>query len=280
MAGAEGEYQLLLNSVEVGPLERESRKRLSSLYLLQGKFGAARDVLKETAEREVLQAASLRKQIMNLSNLMAHTYLVTGDIEKAHEVLDFLMENSALDPDPIFFRRLVLWGKGKIYRELLLIDELRGVADTLSQTENPFMSVMGRWYIHHINGLLSLEEGDTSEAIDQFKKVVALLPSQNINFGYNQHAIFLDSLAFAYFKAGDLERARTEYERITALTMGRLYFGDIYAESFYMLGKIYEQQGKKAKATQNYEKFLDFRKGADPGIAEVEDARQRLAGLR
>ena len=142
------------------------------------------------------------------------------------------------------------------------------------------MSALGRWYIHHINGLLALEEGNTSEAIDHFEKVVSLLPSQNINFGYNQHAIFLDSLAFAYFKAGDLERARTEYERITALTMGRLYFGDVYAESFYMLGKIYEQQGNEAKATTNYEKFLSLRKDADPGITEVEDARKSLISIQ
>jgi hypothetical protein len=32
----------------------------------------------------------------------------------------------------------------------------------------------------------------------------------------------------------------------------------------------------KTKAPDHYDKFLDLLKDADPGIAEVEDARERL----
>jgi len=46
-----------------------------------------------------------------------------------------------------------------------------------------------------------------------------------------------------------------------------------------MLGKIAEQQGDKGRAVENYRKFLEIWKNADPGLPEVEDARKRLAGL-
>jgi len=86
-------------------------------------------------------------------------------------------------------------------------------------------------------------------------------------------------LIFFCHPSGDIEKAREEYERITSLTTGRLNYGDIYAKSFYMLGKIYEQKGWKGKAIEHYQKFLDLWKDADPGIPGVEDARKRLAGL-
>ena len=70
-----------------------------------------------------------------------------------------------------------------------------------------------------------------------------------------------------------------EMERIVEPTKMNL-LSLIYAKAFFMLGKIYEQQGDKAKAIEHYEKFLDLWEDADPGIPETEDAKKRVKALQ
>jgi hypothetical protein len=65
-----------------------------------------------------------------------------------------------------------------------------------------------------------------------------------------------------------------------ALTTGRQSFSDLYSLSFYHLGQIFEKLGDKAGARENYQKFLDLWKNADPGLPEPADARTRLSSLR
>lgn|GEM_PF-3381817 len=112
-----------------------------------------------------------------------------------------------------------------------------------------------------------------STAIDFFKKAIALDNDEST-------ALFIEPLAHTYYLSRDFDKAQQEYERITRLTYGRYRYGGIYAKSYYTLGKIYEQQGDKAKAVNHYEKFLSLWKNADPGISEVEDAQKRLTGLQ
>ena len=56
-------------------------------------------------------------------------------------------------------------------------------------------------------------------------------------------------------------------------------YGDIYARSFFMLGRICDRFGKKKQARAYYRRFLELWKSADSGLPEVEEARRNLAWL-
>jgi tetratricopeptide (TPR) repeat protein len=135
-----------------------------------------------------------------------------------------------------------------------------------------------RWHGFLI-GLIELSKKNEAKAIERLKEALSLEPHQWLPEA-SHGAFFLEALARAYFQSGDLENARKKYEEITRLTTGRLRYGDIYARSFYQLGKIAESQRDIARARENYAKFLDLWKDADPGLPEVADANIRLAGLK
>ena len=139
-------------------------------------------------------------------------------------------------------------------------------------------------FYYYLLGMIELKKENFTNAIKLFHKAMDLVGFQVTYDFYDSYlgyqVFFHEPLAFAYYKSGDLEAAIEEYRRIISLTYARLDHGDIYAKSFYMLGKIYEDQGETAKAIDHYEKFLTLWKDADPGIAEVEEAKKRLAGLR
>jgi len=125
-------------------------------------------------------------------------------------------------------------------------------------------------------GSIELEHGNYSRAISFFEKALV---------DYETSILYLYSAALAYYGEGDLEKAQKECEKILSLTsrgygIGYPRYFDLYAKSYYMLGKIYEKKGWPGKAIEHYEKFLDLWKDADPGLPEVEDARTRLSKLR
>jgi len=91
--------------------------------------------------------------------------------------------------------------------------------------------------------------------------------------------MFLAPLGEAYFKVGDFEKAEVEFEAISKMTYDRLLCGDLWAKSFYMLGRVAEKQRKTSEAIEKYRRFLDLWKDADPGQPEVEDEKARLARL-
>ena len=89
-----------------------------------------------------------------------------------------------------------------------------------------------------------------------------------------------DLLAQAYYKTGALDKAIAEYERLITFdpeSGDRCLIHPLY---YYRLAGLCIEKGWEGKAIEHYEKFLSLWNDADPGIAEVEDAKKRLAGLK
>jgi len=183
--------------------------------------------------------------------------------------------NSAVEDEDFNSQRDTLFNMGLTYLEMKSISEAQKTADRLKEMIEQAMNKKLIRDYYTLMGAIELEKNNYSKALEFYKKALPLLSATS-----GSHLPLAYHTGLAYYKAGELENARQEYERVTSLTNGRQGRGDLYAKSFYMLGKIYEEQGNKSKAIENYEKFLDLWKNADPGLIEVEDAKQRLAGLK
>jgi tetratricopeptide (TPR) repeat protein len=234
----------------------------AKLYLLQGKL----EELKTMLERgQALQTP------------LAHLYLKTEEFDKALREFDKRLDD-AVKNDRVTEQIFMLYLKGEAYLGLKSIPDAEKTAEELRELiQDSLVKKLIRLH-HHLMGMIELERENYPKAIDYFQKAISLLPytrDERREF----RPLFINSLAQAYYKAGDLEKALEEYQRITSLTFPRIWDGDIYAKSFYMMGRIYESMGKKAEATEAYGRFLELWKDADPGILEVIDAKKRLEAI-
>ena len=248
---------------------------LAHLYLTQGKFDKCRKEVIQGIEES--QKSSLKTNETKYMLFLAYLNLQKKQYAEALNVLN-RVEEVASEINLIEAKIRALHFHGLTYLKMNDLKEAKNTAERLKQLIEKTGIRNNMRYYYHLMGKIVQTEDSFSSSINDFEKALSLFPHQQDI--YDEHAFYLNSLASAYYQTGNLEKASEQYAKIVSLTTGRLRWGDIYARSFYWLGKICQQKGWEGKAIEHYKKFLQLWEKADPGIPETVDAKKQLDMLR
>jgi len=116
-------------------------------------------------------------------------------------------------------QRFALSWKGILLLEMGKVGEAQEIAVELRDLIQKGMNKKAMRYYHWLEGMIDLKKANYPKAIDSFGKAISLLSNQAVIF--EDHANYYNPLAAAYYKAGNLEKAKAEYEKLTSLTTGR-----------------------------------------------------------
>jgi tetratricopeptide (TPR) repeat protein len=261
-----------------------NRSNLIVLDLVRGKFDDAVAV----ARRNLAEAGQDKLTVFGAFVDLTTALEKSGQYEEAAGTWDAYLRRLAgwrassdedTPPDLPSRRRGELFLKGRLLAKKGLLAEAGGVARELEALGEKSVDLADLSPADFLRGLVEIQNKNPRKAAALFGRACSRLRSEAKWEDSRDFALFYDGLARALYDSGEMREARREYEKITLLSYGRLSHGDLYAKAFYRLGLIAERQGEKARARENYGKFIELWKDADPGLTEVEDAKSRLTAL-
>jgi tetratricopeptide (TPR) repeat protein len=138
-------------------------------------------------------------------------------------------------------------------------------------------SVFMPWYWYSV-GCIEFSKGNFEASAKYLTKAAEQETNPRSISYFRTHFM----LARAYQELDRLGEAVSEFEKelVSNYGYGRSFWAIWAVKTHYYLGLAYENSGWNKKAIEQYEEFLDIWKDADPGIPEVEDAKERLEKLK
>jgi len=243
---------------------------LKHLYLVQGKFKEYEtQIKKEISDESFLGSKNeLRYQLSSI-------YLFSGFNKKLNLELENLTVFENFPTEKIFVMSF------KAYYELS-IGNLKGSEVLIKKIENlaevSFFKKLSHRILFHLKALLQEKRGNYKDAEFFFQKSLKSIERLDDRF---VTPYFYNSALF-YYRQENYEKAEDLLKHIQKLSFGRLYRGDLYAKSFYYMGKIYQKKGWRGKAIESYENFFSIWKDGDPDFVGkyIEDTKEQLRILK
>jgi serine/threonine protein kinase/tetratricopeptide (TPR) repeat protein len=248
-------------------IDLQGRYQLANLDLLQGEYHQAQEQI--SAGIELAQKSGQIFTERRFRLLLAYSEL---RLQRFSRVADALKPASETGQDlGLHFLGMASLGLGRIQEAKQISLKLRERSEITRQTG------IERQY-EYLMGQIALTERSPDQAVSHFNKAISLLPHQMETF--DEQAFYYDGLAAVYYRSGQWTEAGETYQNIVALTTGRLQWCDVYARSYYWLGKINQRTGNNREARSHYERFLELWQNADDEMPEIADAKKQLMALK
>lgn len=192
----------------------------------------------------------------------AHFYLgelhyLKGDYEKAVKECQQALE---LNPETTGAH----WILGLTYVKKGMFDqaesEVLAVEELIEKTKTEELKI----YYYHLLGELSLSKGLNQPALENFNKAAGIWSLER--------TFYINALGEAYFKTGELSKAEEKFQAVLEINPN-------YAQTHFLLGMVYEEKGRKEKAREHFQKFIDIWKDADENLPQLIEVKKRLEKL-
>jgi serine/threonine protein kinase/Tfp pilus assembly protein PilF len=245
------------------------RSALILIPLYQGKYNLALKVADEgiaadRAEQEESWDWAHKHSIKFFIYLETeHLDLARGELE----IIKELQETYRPD-DPVRLR--------DVYAVVSALEGEYGQADELMRTwradvDEENQEQMGNYW--RMMGIVEFIKGNTQAAITHLRDHLYENSTPLFEIRY--------FLAQAHLESGQAEQATEVLEKaLSRYDRYRAQYPTWSVKARYYLAQAYEQLGRTQEAVDQYKEFLEWWRDADPGIPEVEDAKERLEKLR
>jgi serine/threonine protein kinase/Tfp pilus assembly protein PilF len=243
---------------------------------------------------ELRQAEALAKSVENemmlgrIDRLKGRIYYERGESELSRETYKTLTENLHKNFPVLssFYDSLYFFDLGMLDLKLGRVEAARSQVERIGALLDNVEPSDRDWVMYYrdfLHAEILLAEESFEEAVTVGKGISgleyprSLTPAAGITYNLPPCK---DVLARAYVAADRVDEAVAEYKKMVEFDPDDPVLYLIPPVYHYRLGVLYEQVGRVDKAKEQYERFLELGKGADPELEEVKDARRRLMALR